>query len=305
MQLAVTAPASGSDARSITSKWDETRCQRGGAGTATDTRVPPAPCWLQAAGLAAHDAATRGLGATQRWSASQLSDVAMFSARSSNAESEASPRDSSNDCRVALQSSVKANSRPAATPHAGSSEEISYEGTHLGTQKHGTGFLTMKGCTYLGDFREDVKHGCGTLAWDDGRKYVGQFRDGKFDGFAAMSWPDGRLYRGQYAAGYKHGEGTFSWHDGRCYRGQWLDGKRHGVGLYTNAKGLTRRGTWKADRPVDWEPVPILHELEECQGGLASLVRAGKGEDMLLLAAPVKARRHDELDPERGSHDGI
>jgi len=207
----------------------------------------------------------------------------------------ASPRDSSNDCSAPLQSSIKVNGS-TAVPHAGSSEELSYEGTYLGTQKHGTGFLKMKDCTYQGDFHEDEKHGGGILSWDDGRKYVGQFCDGKFDGFAVMSWPDGRLYRGQYAAGSKHGDGTFSWHDGRCYHGQWLDGKRHGVGLYTNAKGNTRKGVWNADRPVEWES----------PGGLASLERAGRGEDMLALAAPVKARRHDDNDLlDKGSRDSI
>lgn len=217
---------------------------------------------------------------------------------------QASPRDSCcSDGSIPLQWSSRGNASTTMS-FAGSSEELFYEGTHLGTQKHGTGFLKMKGCTYQGDFQEDAKHGCGTLSWDDGRRYVGQFCDGKFDGFAVMSWPDGRLYRGQYAAGYKHGEGTFSWHDGRCYRGQWSDGKRHGEGLYTNAKGLTRKGTWKADRPAEWEPI-MLHEPEECQGGHASLFRSGRAEDMLALAAPVKARRHDDHDLEKGSHDDI
>lgn len=200
---------------------------------------------------------------------------------------QAFPEGSSNNCSAPLQSSM-AVSDSTAVAHSRSPEELSYEGTHVGNKKHGSGFLKMKGCTYQGDFQEDAKHGCGALSWDDGRMYVGQFCNGTFDGFAVMSWPDGRLYRGQYTSGYKHGEGSFSWHDGRCYCGQWFYGKRHGVGVYTNAKGLTRRGTWEADNPVEWEPIPMLHELEECPGGLA-------------LTAPVKAKRHNDHDPQNGS----
>lgn len=135
----------------------------------------------------------------------------------------------------------------------GTSNEISYEGTYLGTMKHGTGRLRMNACTYEGDFLNDCKHGNGVLVWDDGRQYRGQFEYGKFHGSALMTWPDGRKYSGQYAEDRKHGEGTFSWQDGRRYQGQWVCGKRHGVGVYTNAKGLTRRGLWQMDRPMHWE----------------------------------------------------
>lgn len=132
---------------------------------------------------------------------------------------------------------------------------MSYEGTYLGTMKHGYGKLRMSGSTYEGEFRDDLKSGSGVLTWDDGRQYRGQFENGVFHGQAVMTWPDGRRYRGQYADDRKHGEGTFAWADGRRYQGQWVVGKRHGVGVYTNAKGFTRTGTWQLDRPIRWEAV--------------------------------------------------
>lgn len=133
------------------------------------------------------------------------------------------------------------------------SDEISYEGSYLGSMKHGAGRLRMTGSTYEGDFLNDLKHGSGALAWDDGRQYSGQFDSGKFHGAAVMTWPDGRKYSGQYIEDRKHGEGTFSWQDGRRYQGQWIAGKRHGIGVYTNAKGLTRTGMWEMDRPLHWD----------------------------------------------------
>jgi len=135
-------------------------------------------------------------------------------------------------------------------------EELSYEGTYLGTMKHGHGKLQMRGSAYEGEFVDDCKHGFGILSWDDGRRYRGEFQCGKFHGTAVMTWADGRRFAGQYVEDRKHGDGTFSWQDGRCYRGQWSRGKRHGIGVYTNAKGLTRQGFWESDRPMRWEPLP-------------------------------------------------
>lgn len=145
--------------------------------------------------------------------------------------------------------------RPSTSdaPASARVDEISYEGTYLGSMKHGTGRLRMNGSVYEGDFRQDLKHGNGVLTWDDGRQYRGNFQDGKFHGSAVMTWPDGRKYCGEYIEDRKHGEGTFSWQDGRRYQGQWVVGKRHGIGVYTNAKGLTRTGTWNMDRPLHWE----------------------------------------------------
>lgn len=131
--------------------------------------------------------------------------------------------------------------------------EVSYEGTYLGTMKHGKGRLRMQNYTYEGEFQNDMKHGLGVLQWDDGRRYDGGFANNKFHGAAVMQWPDGRRYVGHYQEDRKHGHGTFSWQDGRRYEGQWVSGRRHGIGVYTNAKGFTRRGTWQQDRPIRWE----------------------------------------------------
>mgnify|MGYP002803595170 FL=1 len=142
---------------------------------------------------------------------------------------------------------------PSPRPDEDREPEVSYEGTYLGTMKHGRGRLRMQNYTYEGEFQNDMKHGLGILEWDDGRRYDGGFANNKFDGAAVMQWPDGRRYVGQYQEDRKHGHGTFSWQDGRRYEGQWVSGRRHGVGIYTNAKGFTRRGTWQQDRPIRWE----------------------------------------------------
>jgi hypothetical protein len=38
--------------------------------------------------------------------------------------------------------------------------------------------------------------GIGIYSWQDGRKYVGEYRDDKKHGYGSYSWSDGRLYEG-------------------------------------------------------------------------------------------------------------
>lgn len=176
-----------------------------------------------------------------------------------NAGGEAPDFASSPDSRASPRDTPRPMESPRAPDEGGreQTEELSYEGTYLGTMKHGRGKLKMPNYTYEGEFERNHKHGVGSLQWDDGRRFDGGFRHGKFHGAAVMIWPDKRKYVGQYEDDKKHGEGTFSWQDGRRYAGQWVAGKRQGVGTYTNAKGSTRRGTWSQDRPIQWEEAPV------------------------------------------------
>lgn len=175
---------------------------------------------------------------------------------------------------------------PAEDPAAAKSAQGLYEGTYLGTMKHGTGKLHMTSCIYEGEFLNDFKHGNGILSWDDGRLYQGQFEYAKFHGAAVMTWPDGRKYVGQYAEDRKHGDGIFSWQDGRKYDGQWVGGKRDGIGTYTNAKGLTRRGIWQMDRPLQWD-APYTSPPVSDAAPAVQLVPFGAEQGQLCLPGTV------------------
>jgi hypothetical protein len=68
--------------------------------------------------------------------------------------------------------------------------------------------------------------GSGVYTWKDGRKYVGEYRDDKKHGKGEYTWPDGRKFVGTWINGKQNGEGTYYLADGQARKGYWEDGKR-------------------------------------------------------------------------------
>lgn len=56
---------------------------------------------------------------------------------------------------------------------------------------------------FLGEYKDDKKHGFGIFTWQDGRKYIGEWKEGK-----------------------QHGKGCFINQKGEKREGEWADGKR-------------------------------------------------------------------------------
>ena len=58
-------------------------------------------------------------------------------------------------------------------------------------------------------WKDDDKHGQGTLTWADGDQYVGDFVNGKRTGQGTYTDVNGNQYIGEWKDGMKHGQGTF------------------------------------------------------------------------------------------------
>ena len=67
--------------------------------------------------------------------------------------------------------------------------------------------------------------GRGIFSWTDGRKYVGDYKNDLKHGEGTFTWPDGRCYHGTWKDGKQHGDGIFM-KDGRKRKGRWEMGKR-------------------------------------------------------------------------------
>ncbi len=89
-------------------------------------------------------------------------------------------------------------------------------------------------------------HNCfGTFTLANGEKYIGEYKDNKKHGQGTYTSPDGEKYIGEFEDNKKHGQGTYTWADGAKYVGGWKDNKQHGQGTLTYPDGTTKTGIWE------------------------------------------------------------
>ena len=86
-------------------------------------------------------------------------------------------------------------------------------------------YTSASGARYVGEFKENKKHGQGNYTWPDGAKYVGEWKDGKEDGQGTYTTVTGGKYVGNFWDGRKNGQGTYTFANGRIKEGIWKDGK--------------------------------------------------------------------------------
>ena len=71
------------------------------------------------------------------------------------------------------------------------------------------------GCTYEGQFRNNMKHGSGCMTWPDGRKvYSGDWKNDIACGHGQFTWKDGEstcTYTGEIENNQPAGVGTFQY----------------------------------------------------------------------------------------------
>jgi len=68
----------------------------------------------------------------------------------------------------------------------------------------------------------------GTYTFADGDKYVGEWRDDKRHGQGTYTFASGSKYVGEFRDSEKNGQGTYTFADGDKYVGEYRDGKSHG-----------------------------------------------------------------------------
>ena len=86
-------------------------------------------------------------------------------------------------------------------------------------------------------------HNCfGTFNYTSGDKYVGEWRDDKRHGQGTFTFVDGNKYVGAYKDGLRNGQGTMTFYNGDKYVGAYKDDKAHGRGTYTFANGSSNDG---------------------------------------------------------------
>ena len=96
--------------------------------------------------------------------------------------------------------------------------------------------LTSKFFEYKGSFKDNNRHGFGTLIkYEKNKKYkyVGNWKKDKEHGIGKAFLPNGDTYEGDFKNGSITGNGIFKWTNGESYEGKFKDGYKHGLGVMT------------------------------------------------------------------------
>jgi len=107
------------------------------------------------------------------------------------------------------------------------------------------GSVTFKeGGTYVGEFKDNLRHGHGIYTFASGTTIEGDFKDGINTGKCTTIYgekgksPKGTIYKGFCKDGMSHGKGFVEFPDGRSYEGIWKDQNfTQGIGKFVSNKG--------------------------------------------------------------------
>jgi hypothetical protein len=111
-------------------------------------------------------------------------------------------------------------------------------------------YTYSSGSKYVGEHKDNERHGQGTHTHANGDIYVGEFKDGERHGQGTNTWASGSKYVGEYKDNKRQGQGTYTWANGSKYVGEWKDNKRYGQGTLTFANGTKESGYYMNDEYV-------------------------------------------------------
>ena len=106
-------------------------------------------------------------------------------------------------------------------------DALDYEGEWVDDKWHGKGTLNLKsGDKYVGDFKNGMLNGHGKYTWSENRAgdckdYIGDFRDNNKHGYGTLQFKTGDKYQGQFIDDERHGFGVFYYADGYRYEGEF------------------------------------------------------------------------------------
>ena len=75
------------------------------------------------------------------------------------------------------------------------------------------------GGEYSGTWKNDKRHGQGTITWPNGQRNIGAWVNDRRHGHGTHTRPDGLKYVGEFRNDHPHGEGMWTWTDGQEYVG--------------------------------------------------------------------------------------
>lgn len=104
---------------------------------------------------------------------------------------------------------------------------------------------------YLGEVQDGKANGAGVGIWPTGSIYRGFWKNNRRHGEGTIESHNGEKYEGQWTEGKREGEGVYYWPTGERYDGEWKNNRRNGHGtLYDPDGNVKIKGMWKNDKPM-------------------------------------------------------
>ncbi len=110
---------------------------------------------------------------------------------------------------------------------------------------------------YVGEHKDGLFNGRGTLTNLHGETYVGDWTDGHKNGLGTLTYENRDKYEGEWQNDEMHGQGIFIFADGGKYVGEFKYGERSGRGIETKADGRKFEGVWENNDFIREEKVNL------------------------------------------------
>ena len=149
------------------------------------------------------------------------------------------------------------------------------------------------GGVYIGEWKDNKKHGQGTETNPNGNKYVGGYKDDLMNGQGTFTWEDGTKYVGEYKDDLMNGQGTETWANGGKYLGEYKNGKRTGEGVLFFANEKIQEGIFKNNK---FMYAKKIQKTEKKYAEVSKPNTSSKELDALKLKAENEERKRKELE---------
>ena len=135
------------------------------------------------------------------------------------------------------------------------------------------------GNQYVGEYKNNKKHGQGTYTASNGDQYVGAFKDGTYNGVGVYTFANGNRYTGDFVDGRRTGQGVYVRKDVKVIVGEWLDDQAHGRVIEFAADGSTERsGIYEKGRLRILQPLTLDLFPRLAQDSTVQAIRAAQAQ---------------------------
>ena len=142
-------------------------------------------------------------------------------------------------------------------------------------------YTSDNGEKYVGEWRDDKRHGQGTNTFASGEKYVGEWKDGERHGQGSNNWAFGDKYVGEWKDDKRNGQGSYTYVSGNKYIGEYKDDAMYGQGTFTYSNGVEERGYHMNDEyvPTICENMGLKKESDPFGQCVVELIKQIRDDD--------------------------